>query len=189
MTEEEAIEKLKGLISEDRLEHVLAVKNEAVRLAKRFGVDVEKARWAGLLHDCAKGLSNNNLLQKAKEFGIVISDVYKDEPALLHAPVGAEIAKREFGIEDEEILKAIKVHTLGSSKMSTLDKVVFLADHIEPNRECETIDLLRKHIKKDTKGRTLNDAVRTACEDTIRYHLDLGETIHPQTIKTRNSLL
>ena len=189
MTEEKALKKLKGMISEDRLKHVLAVKEEAVRLAKRFGVNIEKAKWAGLLHDCAKGLSNNNLLKKAKEFGIVISDVYKDEPALLHAPVGAEIAKRKFGIEDEEVLHAIEVHTLGSSAMSTLDKVVFLADHIEPNRECETIDLLRKHIKKDTQGRTLDDAVRTACEDTIRYHLDLGEVIHPQTIATRNALL
>ena len=189
MTEEEAIKELKQRVSNDRLEHVLAVKDEAVRLAKRFGVDVEKARWAGLLHDCAKGLSNNILLKKAKEFGIVISDVYKDDPALLHAPVGSELAKREFGIEDEDILEAIKVHTLGSSNMSALDKVVFLADHIEPNRECETIDRLREHIKKDTKGRTLDDAVRTACEDTIRYHLDLGESIHPQTIMTRNSLL
>ena len=189
MTEEEALEKLKGMISKDRLKHVLAVKEEAVRLANRFGVEEDKARWAALLHDCAKELSNNNLLKKAKEFGIVISDVYKDEPALLHAPVGAEIAKREFEIEDEEILNSIRVHTLGSSDMSTLDKVVFLADHIEPNRECETIDRLRKHIRRDTKGKTLDEAVRTACEDSIRYHLDLGEMIHPQTIKTRNALL
>jgi len=189
MTEEEALERLKSMLSKDRLKHVLAVKEEAVKLAKRFGVDVDKARWAGLLHDCAKELSNNNLLKKAEEFGIVISDVYNDEPALLHAPVGAEIAKRKFGIEDEEILSSIRVHTLGSSDMSTLDKVVFLADHIEPNRECETIDRLREHIKRDTQGKTLDEAVRTACEDTIRYHLDLGEMIHPQTIKTRNALL
>ena len=189
MSEEEVIEKLEGMISKDRLEHVLAVKKEAVRLAKRFEVDVDKARWAGLLHDCAKGLSNNILLKKAKKFGIVISDTCKEEPGLLHAPVGAEIAKREFGIDDEEILHAIEIHTLGSSEMSTLDKVVFLADHIEPNRECETIDRLREHIKRDTKGRTLDDAVRTACEDTVRYHLDLGENIHPQTIRTRNALL
>ncbi|MGM0502139.1 MAG: bis(5'-nucleosyl)-tetraphosphatase (symmetrical) YqeK [Bacillota bacterium] len=189
MTEEEVVEKLSQRVAEGRLEHILAVRDEAVRLAKRFDVDVDQARWAGLLHDCAKGLSNNILLQKAKEFGIVISDVYQDEPALLHAPVGAELAKREFEIEDEAVLQAIRVHTLGSADMSQLDKVVFLADHIEPNRECETVDRLREHIKRDTKGRTLDGAVRTACEDTIRYHLDLGESIHPQTIVTRNSLL
>jgi len=189
VTKEEAIEKLKERISEDRLEHVLAVKNEAVKLAQRFGVDETQASWAALLHDCAKGLSNNILLKKAEEFGIVISGVYQDEPALLHAPVGAKLAREEFEIEDEAILEAIRVHTLGSNTMSTLDKVVFLADHIEPNRECETIDRLREHIRRDTRGRSLDDAVRTACEDSIRYHLDLGESIHHQTIETRNSLL
>ncbi len=189
MTEQEVIEKLEEKLSANRLEHVLAVRDDAIELAKQYDVAVEKTRWAALLHDCAKELSNNILLQKAEEFGIVIDSVFEEEPGLLHAPVGAEIARREFGIDDEEILEAIRVHTLGSKNMSTLDKIIYLADHIEPNRENGEADKLRQHIKNDTRGRILDEAVRIACEDTIRYHLDLGETIHPQTVAARNSLL
>ena len=189
MNEQKILKKLQKRLSEDRIQHVLAVKEDAVGLAEKYGVQKEKAKWAALLHDCAKELSNDILLQKAEEFGIVIDNVFSNEPELLHAPVGAEIAKREFGIKDSDILEAIRAHTLGSGDMSTLDKVIYLADHIEPNRSGNGIDKLRKHIKNDIKGRNLDDAVRIACEDIIRYHLDLGEIIHPQTVAARNSLL
>ncbi|WP_027338629.1 bis(5'-nucleosyl)-tetraphosphatase (symmetrical) YqeK [Halonatronum saccharophilum] len=185
MKEEKAIEILSQMISEDRLKHTLGVRDTAIKLAKIHSVDQEKARWAALLHDCAKGIPNNILLKKAEEFAIVIDDIYKKVPALLHGPVGAEIAKNKFRIEDEEILRAISCHTLGSEEMSQLDKVIFLADFIEPNRNCEAIETLREKVK----GESLDKGVRMACENTIRYNLTLGRIIHPQTILTRNSLI
>ncbi len=185
MNEKEVVEKLKSMINENRLEHSLGVRDTAIKLAKEYGTDVKKARWAGLLHDCAKSISNNHLLKKANEFGIVVDDICQRVPALLHAPVGAEIAKREFDITDKEILDAIRFHTLGSEAMTKLAKVLFLADYIEPNRSCSAIDKLRVKVK----DKPLNDAVRIACESTIKYHLKEGELIHPQTIITRNHLL
>ncbi|PRX20613.1 putative HD superfamily hydrolase involved in NAD metabolism [Orenia metallireducens] len=185
MTENQAIEKLSTMIGEKRLKHTLGVRDTAIDLAKKYDVDVEKARWAGLLHDCAKRISNNLLLQRAEEFGIVIDDIYKRVPTLLHAPIGAEIAKREFGIDDVDILNAISLHTLGHKDMTTLDKIIFLADYIEPNRDCEAINQLRESIK----DKSLDEAVRLACENTLKYNLEEGRVIHPQSVELRNSLI
>ncbi|AGB41827.1 putative HD superfamily hydrolase of NAD metabolism [Halobacteroides halobius DSM 5150] len=185
MTEEEIIRKLKDMISTKRLKHSLGVRNTAVKLASRYNVSTKKARWAGLLHDCAKGFSKKLLLQKAKEFGIVIDSVCQKIPALLHGPVGAQLVKRRFKISDQDILQAISLHTLGSPQMNDLDKIIFLADYIEPNRDCKAIDKLRAKVK----GQPLNEAVRIACDNTIRYNLEQEAIIHPQTIETRNSLL
>ncbi|OCL25241.1 phosphohydrolase [Orenia metallireducens] len=185
MTENQAIERLSTMIGEKRLKHTLGVRDTAIELAKEHNVDVEKARWAALLHDCAKKISNNLLLQRAEEFGIVIDDICKRVPALLHAPVGAEIAKREFGIDDEDILNAISLHTLGHKDMTTLDKIIFLADYIEPNRDCKAINQLRE----DIEGKSLDEAIQMACENTIKYNLEEGRVIHPQSIELRNSLI
>ncbi|TDX51093.1 bis(5'-nucleosyl)-tetraphosphatase (symmetrical) YqeK [Orenia marismortui] len=185
LNEEEAIEKLSTMIDEDRLKHTLGVRDTAIDLAQKYGADIDKAKWAALLHDCAKRLSNNRLLQRADEFGIVIDDICQRVPTLLHAPVGAEIAKREFGIDDKDILNAIRFHTLGNKNMTKLDKVIFLADYIEPNRRCKAIDELRDRVK----GKTLDEAVRLACENTIKYNLEQGRIIHPQSIETRNILI
>ncbi|GAB6100227.1 bis(5'-nucleosyl)-tetraphosphatase (symmetrical) YqeK [Halanaerocella petrolearia] len=185
MNEEETIIKLKEMISDSRLQHSLGVKETAIRLAKKYGANIEQAKWAGLLHDCAKGVSTKELLQKAKEFGIVIDSVCQKVPALLHAPVGAKLASEKFKITDQEILQAISLHTLGSSEMTSLDKIVFLADYIEPNRDCQAIDQLRAKVK----DKPLDEAVRIACENTIKYNLKQEAIIHPQTIETRNVLL
>ncbi|MCK8826953.1 bis(5'-nucleosyl)-tetraphosphatase (symmetrical) YqeK [Natroniella acetigena] len=185
LTEEEAIDKLATLVDQDRLQHSLGVRDTAVKLAKNYNCNSEQAKWAGLIHDCAKGLSSNNLLKKAEQFDIVIDGVSRQIPELLHAPVGAELAIREFGIEDESILNAISLHTLGSEDMGQLAKIVFLADYIEPNRTCQPIRKLRKQVE----DKELDQLVRIACENTIRYNLKNGKIVHPQTIKTRNSLL
>ncbi|GAB6138362.1 bis(5'-nucleosyl)-tetraphosphatase (symmetrical) YqeK [Halanaerobaculum tunisiense] len=185
MNEEQAIVKLKTMISDQRLKHSLGVKNTAEKLAKKYGADSVKARWAGLLHDCAKGYSEQVLLQKVEEFGIVVDSIQKQVPALLHAPVAAKLVTEEFAIVDQQIQQAIRLHTLGSPEMTTLDKVVFLADYIEPNRDCTAIDELRNKVQ----NKSLDEVVRFACENTIKYNLTKESIIHPQTIKTRNSLL
>ena len=186
LTEKEAIEKLARLIKPKRLQHSLAVKETALKLQQRHGqIAKKKVKWAALLHDCAKGIGKDNLLQRAKEFGIVIDDVYKQVPELLHAPVGAKIAKSEFEISDNDILQAIRYHTIGSPDMNTLDKIIFLADYIEPNRDCKKINQLRDKVGQIT----LDEAVKIACENTIIYNLKQQRIIHPQTIITRNTLL
>ena len=188
LTEAEAIEKLAKLIDSKRLQHSLAVKETALELwqkYKQIEIDKNKVKWAALLHDCAKGIGKDNLLRKAKDFGIVINGVYREVPELLHAPVGAEIAKREFGIDDYDILQAISYHTIGAPEMTTLDKIIFLADYIEPNRDCKKINQLRDKVEQIT----LDEAVRIACENTIIYTLKQKKIIHPQTIRTRNALI
>lgn len=184
MLEAEMIKLLKKMVSSKRLKHSLGVRDVAIDLAKRYGVEVRKARIAGILHDCAKGISNNHLLKKARKFGIVVDDVIISVPALLHGPVGAELAKRKFEIDNEDILNAIRIHTLGAEKMNILEKIVFLADYIEPNRNCSGLDELRKKAKSN-----LDLAVRMACDRTLQYHLDSQEIIHPQTLATRNAFL
>ncbi|SJZ93369.1 bis(5'-nucleosyl)-tetraphosphatase (symmetrical) YqeK [Selenihalanaerobacter shriftii] len=184
MLEKEMLKLLKQMISEDRLNHSLGVRDTAIELAKIYEIDLKKARIAGLLHDCAKGLSNNNLLKKAEKFGIVIDGVTIIVPPLLHGPVGAEFAKRKFKINDEEILNAIRIHTLGSEEMTSLEKIIFLADYIEPNRKCSGLDKLRKIARSN-----LDLAVRKACDRTLKFHLDNHDVIHPQTLATRNAFL
>ncbi|ADL12121.1 bis(5'-nucleosyl)-tetraphosphatase (symmetrical) YqeK [Acetohalobium arabaticum] len=184
MTEREKIRLLQEMISQKRLKHSLAVRDVAVDLAKEYGADIKKARTAGLLHDSAKGISNDNLLQMAQEFGIVVDDVISTVPSLLHGPIGAKLVQKEFGIEDKEILNAIKIHTLGAEEMTILEKIIFIADYIEPNRTCAGLDELRKKARVN-----LDSAIRIACDRTLKYHIRNEDLIHPQTLATRNAFL
>ncbi len=185
LKEAEIIKKLSTMVDKRRLKHIFGVRDTAIILAEEYNADIEKAKVAALLHDCAKNLSEERLIKKAKEADIIIDDVYQQVPTLLHAPVGAEIAKEEFEVEDEEILKAISLHTLGGKNMTLLDKIIFLADYIEPNRQCKAINELREAIV----DKTLDQSVRLACENTIGYNLKLGKVIHLQSIELRNSLI
>jgi predicted HD superfamily hydrolase involved in NAD metabolism len=94
------------------------------------------------------------------------------------------VAKEKFNIRDEEILNAIRIHTLGADEMTVLDKIIFLADYIEPNRTCSGLDKLREKVKFD-----LDVAIRIACDRTLRYHLRKQDLIHPQTLATRNAFI
>lgn len=176
--------KLKQVLSAKRYKHSAGVCHTAVELAERFGADVHKAAVAGLLHDCAREMSNNNLLKIAGDFGIVMGSVEKSCPVLLHAVVGAHIAAVEYGVQDEEIHKAITLHTTGGPDMSKLAKIIFLADFIEPGRAYPGIDKLRKLARED-----LDKAVFAAFDQTISYLLKEKMVIHPASIDGRNELL
>lgn len=124
---------LKRELSKERYLHTLGVRDCAVELAKRYNLDVKKAELAGLLHDCAKCKTNDELKEIINKF---LDDVDKNELKnykTLHAPVGAYYAKEKFNIEDNEILSAIRWHTLGRVNMTTFEKIIFLADKIEKN--------------------------------------------------------
>lgn len=126
--------KLEKVQGEKRYEHTLAVSYTAASLAMRYGENVDDARLAGLLHDCAKHLSDERMLELAHKYNLDISKVEKDNPFLLHGKIGALIAQKKFEVEDENILNAIRYHTTGRPGMSVLEKIIYISDYIEPNR-------------------------------------------------------
>ncbi|MGM0471876.1 MAG: bis(5'-nucleosyl)-tetraphosphatase (symmetrical) YqeK [Bacillota bacterium] len=184
LLEQEIIKKLQQMISQARLEHSLGVRDTAADLAEIHGVDCSRARQAGLLHDCAKGISNDNLLQRADEFGIVVDSIVREVPSLLHAPVGAKLAEHKFGVADQAVLRAIKLHTLGAPEMSKLEQIIFIADYIEPHRAISGLEQLRDLAEQD-----LTTTVQQICDRTLEYHLENHQLIHPQTLATRNAFL
>lgn len=125
---------LKKRMDKERYWHTLGVAYTAACMAMRFGEDFERAYLAGLLHDCAKCSTDEEKLALAAEAGIPVNDIEQRSPGLLHAPLGAYLAQKEFGIRDEEICSAIHYHTLGKPEMTTLEKIIFVADYVEPNR-------------------------------------------------------
>lgn len=177
-------EGLSKKLSPHRFAHSVGVSQTAVKLAGLYGGDVDKARVAGLLHDCARDLSSHILLKMAESFGIVVSDVETACPMLLHAPVGACLARTDFGITDEEILTAIRWHTTGCRDMSLLAKIIFLADYIEPQRDFPGVDSLRELAWRD-----LDKAVLAGYDQTLLYIIRQGGLIHSASVDGRNALI
>jgi len=167
-----------------RFRHSREVSRTAVRLAERWGVEVEKARIAGILHDCARNLKGEALFSAAIQNGLEPSKLERLQPALLHAPPGAIIAERRFGVVDPEILRAIRYHTTGAAQMTMLDKVIYLADYIEPGRNFVGVERVRELAETD-----LDAALLAAYDNTIIYVLAGGALLHQDTVAGRNWLL
>lgn len=185
ISREDLLKWLKNNLNEERYEHSLGTAECAKDLALRFGVDPEKAYVAGLLHDCAKCFSNEKLMSIIDE-NLTIEEAEKSNPKTLHAPVSAYVAKTDFGVEDEEILSAIRWHTLGKLNMSDFEKIIFLADKIEPRtREkchCEPI----KACLEGENG--LNSAMLQCYRQTIKSLVDRDLKICPATVEIYNYL-
>ena len=178
------MDELAKRLSPKRLSHSIGVSQTAVSLAVRFGCDKEKARLAGLLHDYAREIPTNELLPSAQAFGIVVCDIEQAEPVLLHAPLAAKMVQAEFGINDTEVLQAIILHTTGGLNMTLLDKIICLADAIEPGRSFKGVDKIRMAACTD-----LDKALLGALDQSIRYLVKSGGIIHPATIAARNQIL
>ncbi|CUH97467.1 hypothetical protein P22_3597 [Propionispora sp. 2/2-37] len=178
------VKKLKNKLSEKRFLHSVAVSKAAVELAQLYGADTVKAQIAGLLHDYAKEIPNNLLLHQALTFGIVMDDIERHEPVLLHAKVGAVLVAVECQMYDPEITQAIRLHTTGGKNMSLLDKIIFLADFIEPSRSFTGVEDLRKLTAVD-----IDRAMLFAYNHTLKHIVDKNALLHPDTIAGRNSLL
>lgn len=176
--------KLKKEIGIERYNHSMRVRDTAVKLAKIFNCDLDKAILAAVLHDCAKYVDKDYLLKQATKFGIMNHKSYKDNMQVVHAPLGAIIAKKEYGVKDKEVLNAICYHTTGRKKMTKLDKIIYVADFIEPKRDFDGIDRIRKLAKKD-----LDAAVLAALENSILFLVKKHSPIHLDTIKARNYLI
>jgi predicted HD superfamily hydrolase involved in NAD metabolism len=125
---------MRDRVPRDRYRHCLGVARSAEKLASRYGASALKARVAGVVHDVARAWSDADLLSYAAEHRIPTSDTERGYPILLHAPIGADIARREFGIEDPEILGAIRRHTIALPGMTPLEMIVYEADTFEPGR-------------------------------------------------------
>lgn len=144
----EEIKKIvKQRLSEKRFYHCECVMNRSIELAKKFGVDVETAAKVGIAHDIAKEMSNENKLKYVEENNIEIDDVERENPTLLHAKIGADIAIKELGFT-KEMGQAIRAHTTGIINMSLLDKILFIADRTSSERGFSDIEYLNSLLEK-----------------------------------------
>jgi predicted HD superfamily hydrolase involved in NAD metabolism len=128
-------EKLKKELTENRYRHTMGVTYTACALAMVHGANLSQARMGGLLHDCAKCIPNSEKIEICKKKKIPVSEFEIEHPVLLHAKLGAYLAKKEYGCDDQAVLDAITWHTTGRPAMTLLEKIVFVSDYIEPNRE------------------------------------------------------
>jgi len=177
-------EKARLLLTQKRFDHSVNVAEMAVKLAEQYGADTAKAKFAGMLHDCAKGIGKEEAIEIFKKFGLVIDDITLNNEKLLHGPVGACMAQYEMGIVDAEILDAIWFHTTGKSNMNLLTKIIYIADLIEPSREFEGVSELRKLAFED-----IDSAIIAALGQIAQKNIRLGTLIHPDSVHARNYLI
>lgn len=173
-------EKIKSVQDAERFEHTLSVAYTAACLAGVYHVDVYKALRAGMLHDCAKCIPDNVLMTMALEYHIPCNDTEKKIPFLLHAKVGAELAKVQYSEIDEDVLNAIRYHTTGRPGMSMLEKIVFVADYMEPLRnKAADLDMIRKLAFTD-----IDAAIVKILLGTLSYLKKKGGEVDSSTEKT-----
>lgn len=188
-TNEKAMSWLKGNLDEERLLHSLGCAQMSAYLAEMFNIDEKKAYVAGLLHDCAKCIEKEKMQEIAQNLELQPAEL--NNAKIVHAPVSAYLARNEFGIEDNEILSAIRWHTLGRIDMTLLEKIVFLADKIEPNTR--DLDFKEKAMLflKDENGleNGLNRAILLCYKETIKSLVARNMKICPSTIDIYNSML
>jgi predicted HD superfamily hydrolase involved in NAD metabolism len=176
--------KLEKNLSSKRFLHSVNVMNTSILLAKKFGEDIGKAGLAGLLHDCARELESKEIFELCVKYNIVVDDISRKQSELLHGPIGSVLAQKEFGITEKPILDAICNHTLGNDNMSKLEKIVFLADFIEPARNFKGVIKIRKMAKLD-----LDKAILLAFDNTFKHCINKGSLIHPIAVFARNQIL
>lgn len=183
MEREEALKIVKEQLTEHRYQHTLGVMETAIKLAEQYGADVEKAEIAAIFHDYAKFRPKEEMKKIIKEQGFS-KDLLEFNGELWHAPVGAYLVEREVGITDQEVLDAIRYHTSGRTEMTLLDKVVYLADYIEPGRHFPGVEEVREIAKE-----SLEKALIKAIQNTILFLMKKNQTVYPDTFHTYNDLV
>ena len=171
---------LRKYLDRDRFEHSEGVMYTAAALAMRYGEDLEKAQIAGILHDCAKCMPDSKKLKICEKNHIEITEAEKMSPFLLHAKLGAYIAKAKYDIEDTEILDAIACHTTGKPAMTLLEKIIYISDYIEPMRnKASNLEEVRKMAFVD-----LDEALFKILSDTLVYLEKSSKKMDPMTMQT-----
>ena len=176
MKREKMAYRLKKELDAARYAHTLGVEKTAREMAEKFGVDEEKAALAGLLHDCAKCMPLSQMTKAAKNEKL--DPVMKESKALMHAVAGAHVAQDVYDVHDPEVLGAIRWHTTGHANMTKLEKIVYLADMIEPNRKPNPgLEALRKLCMTD-----LDEAMHMALLMSLDHVREQGKPLHPDTM-------
>ena len=178
---EELIAKVKEQVSEKRFKHILGVEQAALELAQANDYELEKASVAALVHDYAKERSEAEFKAMIPQAGLE-QDLLNWNNFIWHGVVGAEIIKKELQITDEEILNAVRRHTVGAKEMTTLDQIVYVADYIEPGRDFPGVDQARQIAAK-----SLRAAVEFETKHTLLYLMNNNKTIYPAAILTYNA--
>ena len=179
---ERVIAWLEKNVSDHRLQHILGVETTCIDLARCHQVDQQQAAQAGLMHDLAKFFPPRKLLKLAEAAKIPVDEVCAAHPHLIHAEIGAVVAKQEFGIKNPDILDAIANHTLGTPQMSKLSCIVYLADALEPNRgDNPELEAMRQLAREN-----LYKCVWHTSDYSLKYLLSKQKVIHSRTILTRN---
>ena len=171
-----------SMIRAKRIAHVKGTEEEAVRLARRWGADEEHARRAAILHDCTKYLELDEQLQLCAKYGIVLDELEQQAVKLLHSKTGACVARHVYGVSDD-IYEAIFWHTTGKAGMTLLEKLLYVADYMEPTRDFPGVERLRALAYED-----LDAAVLLGCEMSIQEMAERGLPVHPNTVKARDWL-
>jgi predicted HD superfamily hydrolase involved in NAD metabolism len=161
-------------LSEKRYGHTVRVADTAESLARRHGLDPDRTRLAALLHDAARETGPEEFLRLAEEWDLPVGEPERESPKLLHGPVAAELARRELGVEDEEVLAAIRVHTVGRAGMGPLALALYVADKIEPARDHPSVGRIRALARVD-----LHEAAAESLRRAIAHNEERGRPIHP----------
>lgn len=175
-------EYIKHMYSEKRREHTLQVEKTAVKLGEFYGEDIDKIRTASLFHDICRGMDNDKLNGYVKIFGL--DEKYLNNPNLAHGKVGAELMERDFGIKDQDVLDAVRYHTTGRKGMNRLEKIIYLADVIEPGRNYPGVEKLREIAYEG-----LNNAVLLSLEHSIAFVHEKGYDLDNDSVEARNDII
>ena len=174
--------KLIAELDKERYEHTLGVMYTAASMAMCHGADVEQALLAGLLHDCAKCIPGENKIKMCEKYHLNVSEVERENSSLLHAKLGAFLAAKKYHIEDKEIINAIASHTTGHPHMTLLEKIIYIADYIEPGRP----ELANMEEVRHLAFRNIDECLYRILEDSLEYLNRLSKPIDPMTEKTYN---
>lgn len=180
-TKDRITEYIEQHLKATRLKHTYSVAEEAVKLAKQYGEDPQKAELAALCHDMVRNEAPETLDAYVREFGL--PERLADNVNLSHGKVAAELLKRDYGVTDEDIINAVSFHTTGRAGMSTLEKIIFLADAIEPGRDYPSVEKLRKTAYTD-----LDRACMDSLAGSVEFVRSKGEYLDPDTVDALNYL-
>jgi predicted HD superfamily hydrolase involved in NAD metabolism len=164
----------RGRLSVKRYDHTVRVADTAEDLARKHGLDPSRTRLAALLHDAARETEPEEFIRLAEEWDLSAGEPEWQSPKLLHGPVAAELARRELGVEDEEVLAAIRAHTVGMAGMGPLALALYVADKIEPARDYPSVGRIRELARKD-----LREAAAESLRRAIAHNEGRGKSIHP----------
>lgn len=183
MEREQALQKVRDQLTEHRYQHTIGVMETAIVLAERFGADPRKAELAAIFHDYAKFRPKEEMRQIIVEQNMP-AELLEYNSELWHAPVGAYLAEIEAGVTDQEVLDAIRYHTSGRIGMTLLDKIIYLADYIEPGRHFPGVEEVREMARED-----LDIALIQSMKNTIQFLMKKNQPVFPDTFNAYNSIV